>query len=116
LKEFAKEASELAKGHTRADLAADLNLRRHAERVVELRGEACNRVPEDVVEGHPEIPWREIVGMRNWLAHGYDSIDFDILWNAISLNALDLLSKVELLIEATIAKDRQLERDISDDL
>lgn len=115
LKEFAKEGSELAAGHSRADLAADLRLRRHAERVVELMGEACNRIPEDVVVGHPEIPWREIVGMRNWLARGYDSIDYDILWNAISQNALDLLLKIEPLIEE-IAKDRQLERDISDDL
>jgi uncharacterized protein with HEPN domain len=97
-------------------LGSDLKLRRHAERVVELMGEACNRVPEDVVERHPEIPWREIVGMRNWLAHGYDSIDFDILWSTISLNALDLLPKVERLIEETMARDRQLERDISDDL
>jgi uncharacterized protein with HEPN domain len=54
--------------------------------------------------------------MRNWLAHGYDSIDFDILWSTISLNALDLLPKVERLIEETMARDRQRERDISDDL
>jgi len=84
--------------------------------VVELIGEACNRIPEDVVEAHPEIPWREIVGMRNWLAHGYDSIDYEILWNAISQNASDILPKIERLIEDTVAKERQLERDISDDL
>jgi len=116
LRGFAEEASELAKGHSRDDLATDLGLRRRAERVIELMGEACNRIPENVVERHAEIPWREIVGMRNWLAHGYDSIDYDIVWNAISQSALDLLSKIEPLIEETIAKDRQLERDISDDL
>jgi|CZKI01.1.fsa_nt_gi uncharacterized protein with HEPN domain len=70
LKEFAEEAAELAKGHSQADLAADLRLRRHAERVVELMGEACKRISNDVLERHPEIPWRQIVGMRNWLAHG----------------------------------------------
>lgn len=106
----------MAKGHSREDLAADLRLRRHAERVVELMGEACNRIPEDVVETHPEIPWRQIVGMRNWLAHGYDGIDYDILWDAVSRNALDLLEKIEPLIGETRAKDRELERDISDEL
>lgn len=116
LKGFAEEASELAKGHSRADLAKDLRLRRHAESVVELMGESCNRVPEDVVEANPEIPWREIVGMRNWLAHGYDSIDYDILWNAISQNALDLLSRIEPMILELMTKDRHIERDIADDL
>jgi uncharacterized protein with HEPN domain len=116
LKGFAEEASELSKGRSREELSKDLGLRRRAERVVELIGEACNRIPEDVVEAHPEIPWREIVGMRNWLAHGYDSIDYEILWNAISQNASDILPKIERLIEDTVAKERQLERDISDDL
>ena len=45
LKEFAEEAAGLAKGRSRADLAADLGFRRHAERVAELIGEACNRLP-----------------------------------------------------------------------
>jgi uncharacterized protein with HEPN domain len=83
LKEFAEEATELAKGHSRADLVANLGLGRHAERVVELMGEACTRLPEDLQIDHPEIPWRQIVGMRNWLAHGYDGIDFDTLWDWI---------------------------------
>lgn len=68
------------------------------------------------MEKHPEIPWREIVGMRNWLAHGYDGIDYDILWDAVSRNASDLLEKIEPLIGEKRAKDQELERDISDDL
>ncbi len=116
LKEFAEEAAELAKGHSRADLATDLRLRRHAERVVELMGEACNRIPENILEKHSEIPWRQIVGMRNWLAHGYDGIDYDILWDAVSRNALDLLEKIEPLIEETRTRYRELERDVSDEL
>jgi uncharacterized protein with HEPN domain len=116
LKEFVTEATELAKGSSRADLAANLRFRRHAERVIEPMGEACNRVPEEVVERHPEIPWREIVGMRNWLAHGYDGIDYDILWNTISRDAQDLLDKIGPVIDEELAKDREPERDISDDL
>lgn len=116
LKEFAEEAAELAKGRSRADLAADLGLRRHAERIVELMGEACNRIPEDVWGAHPEIPWRQIVGMRNWLAHGYDGIDYDILWDAVSRNTLELLKNIEPLIDETLEKNRGLGRDMSDGL
>ena len=99
LKEFAEEAAGLAKGRSRDDLAADLGFRRHAERVVELMGEACNRLPESLREAHSEVPWRQIVGMRNWLAHGYDGIDYDILWDAVSRHAPDLLEKIDPLIE-----------------
>ena len=98
LKEFAEEAATLAKGRSREELAGDLGLRRHAERAIELIGEACNRLPETVLEQHPEIPWRQIAGMRNWLAHGYDGIDYDILWDAVSRHASDLLAKIDPLI------------------
>jgi uncharacterized protein with HEPN domain len=36
--------------------------------------------------------------MRNWLAHGYDGIDYDILWDAVSRHAGDLLAKIDPLI------------------
>ena len=112
LKEFAEEAATLAKGRSREDLAADLGLRRHAERVIELIGEACNRLPETVLEKHPEIPWRQIVGMRNWLAHGYDGIDYDILWDAVSRHTSDLLAKIDPLIaEATQANSTELDHE-----
>jgi uncharacterized protein with HEPN domain len=102
LKEFAEEATRLAKGRSREDLAADLGLRRHAERVIELIGEACNRLPEKILEKHSEIPWRQIVGMRNWLAHGYDGVDYDILWDAVSRHVSDLLAKIDPLIADTM--------------
>jgi uncharacterized protein with HEPN domain len=54
LKEFAEEAVALAKGRSREDLTANLGLRRHAERVIELIGEACNRLPEEILANHPE--------------------------------------------------------------
>jgi len=54
--------------------------------------------------------------MRNWLAHGYDGIDYDILWDAISRNALDLLKEIEPLIVEIRVKERELKRDISSGL
>ncbi len=40
---------------------------------------AAGRVPGEERGLHPGIPWPEIVGLRNRLIHGYDSVDFDIL-------------------------------------
>jgi uncharacterized protein with HEPN domain len=52
----------------------------HAREAVEIIGEAANRVPEDVQRKDPELPWLQMIGARNRLIHGYDNVDFDILW------------------------------------
>ena len=50
-------------------------------RNLEIIGEAANRIPEKVKEKHQEIPWRQIVGLRNRLIHGYFVVDYRIVWN-----------------------------------
>lgn len=42
-------------------------------------GEICNRFEADFRSAHPDIPWDNIRGMRNIIAHGYDILDWDIL-------------------------------------
>ena len=43
-------------------------------------GEAVNQLPNDLKEKHPEIPWRQIVGFRNMLAHVYWQVDLTTVW------------------------------------
>ncbi len=50
------------------------------ERCLEMIGEAARRVSSEFQEKHPEIPWREIIGQRNILAHEYGEIDYEILY------------------------------------
>ena len=52
-------------------------------RNLELIGEAAARVPSDVGEAHPHIPWRRIIGTRNRLAHDYLGIDDDMIWDIV---------------------------------
>ncbi len=47
----------------------------------EIIGEAANRIPEDYKLQHPEIEWRQIVGLRNRIIHEYFGIDYEILWD-----------------------------------
>ena len=49
-------------------------------RLVEMIGEAANWIPREVQEQYPDIPWANIVGMRNRIIHEYDKVDLDILW------------------------------------
>jgi uncharacterized protein with HEPN domain len=100
MREFALEASQLAASGSRNFLDEDLGFRRHAERVAELIGEAASRIPEDVREAWPSIPWRPMIGMRNWLIHGYDGVDADILWDVLSCRAEVLIRQIDEIIAA----------------
>lgn len=46
-------------------------------RLVEIVEEAANRISNTTRQAHPDVPWPQIIGMRNRLIHGYDVIDFD---------------------------------------
>jgi uncharacterized protein with HEPN domain len=100
MREFAEEAAQLAEGKSLHDLETDLPFRRHAERVAELIGEAANRLPKELQQAWPGVPWREMIGMRNWLIHGYDGTDAEILWDVLSLRAGQLLPVLDEMIES----------------
>lgn len=68
-------------GHERCGrhLDSDQLLAAALERFIEVVGEAANKVSEPTRRSAPQIPWREIIGMRNRLVHGYASVDHDIV-------------------------------------
>lgn len=49
-------------------------------RNLEIIGEAVRKLPEDFLEQHPDLPWREIAALRNILAHAYFGLDLEIIW------------------------------------
>lgn len=81
--DHAQEAVALCAGKTRADLDRDRLLNLALVRLIEVIGEAANRVSAATQGRLSAIPWPAIVGMRNRLIHGYDEVDFDILWQVI---------------------------------
>ena len=81
--EHAREAVQLVEGRTREDLDADRLLSLALVRLLEIVGEAAARVSPEGRTRHPAIPWSEVVSLRNRLIHGYDSVDFDVLWRIV---------------------------------
>ena len=63
-------------------------------RNIELLGEAATHIPPEIRDGHPEIPWRQIIATRNRLIHGYLGIDNDILWSIIEQDIPALLPQL----------------------
>lgn len=50
---------------------------------LEIIGEAAKGVPASVREEYPNVPWRDIAGMRDRLIHGYFSVNLERLWNTV---------------------------------
>lgn len=95
--DHARRAIAASRGRTREDLERDDLLAAGLERFIEVVGEAASKVSPETRRELPGIPWREIVGMRNRLVHGYASVDHDITWN---VTVVDLPALVAALEEA----------------
>ncbi len=61
---------------------------------MEVIGEAVKRLPEDLRARHATQPWRKIAGTRDYIAHGYDSVDYDVVWGVLDLEAVPLKAAV----------------------
>ena len=97
--EHAREAIALTRGKTRADPERDRVLNLALVRLLEIVGEAAGRVSEENRALHPEIPWPQIVSLRNRLIHGYDSVDLDILWQIIEHDLPPLITALETILD-----------------
>ncbi len=64
-------------------------------KVLEIVGEAASRISDDTIEAHPGIPWAEIVGFRNRIAHAYFAIDLLVVWNIVNEDVPQLILQLE---------------------
>ncbi len=96
--EHAREAVELISGKSRTDLDTNRILNLALVRLVEIIGEAASRMSPDTKRNHPTILWSEIISLRNRLIHGYDAVDFDILWQILHRDLPLLISQLEQLV------------------
>ena len=85
---------------SRADLDNDREFNLALTRLLEILGEAANRIPREEQARYPEIPWPQIIRLRNRLIHGYDSIDFDIMWQIVTIDLPPLVATLEKIVES----------------
>jgi uncharacterized protein with HEPN domain len=65
---------------------------------ITIIGEATKRLSPALRQQHPEIPWREMAGMRDVIVHEYDQLDFEVIWDVVHNKLPELLTLLELLL------------------
>jgi uncharacterized protein with HEPN domain len=59
---------------------AERPLRLAGEAVIGSMGDVATKLPDEIIKATPEIPWREVKGMRIIAAHAYHRIDYETVW------------------------------------
>jgi uncharacterized protein with HEPN domain len=79
--------------------ATDVQLQDSVIRRLEVIGEAARRCSEDVQRLWPDLPWGDMIGMRNVMIHDYDTVDLSIVWRTIHHDLPELVRDLEGILE-----------------
>lgn len=104
--EFARDAVAFAEGMEYADFAEDRRSQFAILKAIEIVGEAAAHVSERTRDAHPEIPWRDVIGMRNRLVHAYFGIDLRLVWDTVKDDIPSLINELEPLAPPSAAKSK----------
>jgi uncharacterized protein with HEPN domain len=89
---------QFAQGLNREQLASDVLRQSAILYQISIMGEATKRLSREFREQHPEVPWDDVAGMRDIIAHQYDRLDLDIVWQVIQRNIPELLDMITPLL------------------
>jgi uncharacterized protein with HEPN domain len=95
----AKEAELFSRDKTRKSLDTDRELVLALVKCIEIVGEAAVGISNESREALPQIPWPNIIGMRNRLIHAYFDINLDVLWKTVIEDLPPLILELEKIIE-----------------
>lgn len=64
------------------------------ERKLEIIGEAAKNIPETIRQEYPQVPWKQMAGMRDKLTHAYFGVDYTLVWDTVK----DLIPPLQPII------------------
>jgi uncharacterized protein with HEPN domain len=94
----ATDAREFATG---LDLEAFKRSRLHQNAIVrslEIVGEAASQVSDEFRAQHLDLPWKQMIGMRNRLIHGYSKVSLEVVWEVVEKELPGLIAKIRPLV------------------
>lgn len=96
--QFAQNIQQLMQGVDRRRFESDLRTQSAILYQLTVLGEAVKRLSAEFRQQHPEIEWRAIAGMRDKVAHQYDRIDLDIVWETVQRDIPELSTRLVPLL------------------
>ena len=87
------------KGYRFSDFQGDEKTIDSVLRNLEIIGEAARHVPEEVRKRHPELPWAEMLTMRNIVIHEYHGVNLSIIWQTVKEDLPPLVSSLKRILQ-----------------
>jgi len=94
----ANEALSFVADKSRTELATDRALALALVKSIEIVGEAASKVSRELRSQSPEVPWADIVAMRNRLIHSYFDVNLDIVWQTVTVELPPLVRQIQELL------------------
>ena len=69
-------------------------------RKFEIIGEVARQIPEGMRQGYPEVPWKEMAGMRDRLIHFYVGVNYRLVWRTIQEDLPELKRQIQRILQA----------------
>lgn len=108
IQQAASEACSFIEGLSKDDFLADKRTQSAVVMSLIVIGEAATKVMDnyaEFAEQHPEMPWRNMRGMRNRIAHGYFDINLDVVWDTVQTAIPNLLNLISTIRKDTADED-----------
>ncbi len=105
MQEAASQACLYVEGLSKDDFLADKRTQQAVILNIVVLGEVATKLLKDheqFLNGHPQVPWRSMKGMRNRIAHGYFDINLDVVWETVAEALPELLAQLPAIRAAAL--------------
>lgn len=92
--EAIEKIEEYTKGSSEEDFCSNTQMQDAVLRRLEIIGEAVKHIPQKIRNEHPDVPWKQIAGMRDMLTHEYFGVNLKRAFKVVKKDIYDLKAKI----------------------
>lgn len=105
MRDAANSALDFVAGLTQHDLEINILLEYAVLHALQIIGEAGSKITVETRQQYPQIPWKDIIGIRQRIVHDYDSVKFDIVWNTVTNDLPMLIRQLDQILPPFVQDD-----------